>query len=237
MSSDPLQRPGGQAASVASAEQGRPRGRLFIVSGPSGAGKTTLSGAALRAFPDLTLSVSCTTRSPRGGEVDGVQYSFVDAPTFAKMVERGDLAEWAQVHGYSYGTPRAPLDGALVEGRDMLLDIDVQGAAQVRALYPRAVSVFLLPPDRATLESRLRGRGTDSEAVVQRRLENACREIERAVDYDHVIVNRDREAAIAQFESIVRDAHRPGGAPGPVHRAGMSEAGLLAFLRTFTGEV
>lgn len=209
------------------------RGILFIVSGPSGAGKTTLSDAALRAFPKLKLSVSCTTRAPRAGETDGVQYHFVSAERFAGMIANDELAEWAEVHGYRYGTPRAQIDAAMAAGRDLLLDIDVQGAAQLRRFYPDAVAVFLLPPDRGTLEARLRGRATDSEATVQRRLENACREIARAPEYDHVIVNRSREDAIAEFEAIVRDAHELGAVEMPRRRAGMSERALAAFLRSF----
>jgi guanylate kinase len=182
------------------------RGILFIVSGPSGAGKTTLSGAALATFDGLVPSVSCTTRSPREGERDGVDYRFVDAARFDEMVAQHELAEWAEVHGYRYGTPRAPIEKAVEEGGDVLLDIDVEGASQIKKTYPEAVSVFLLPPDRATLEARLRGRGTDSDATVRRRLENACREIARAPEYDYVVVNRAREEAIADFLAIVDQA-------------------------------
>ena len=210
-------------------------GMLFVVSGPSGAGKTTLSAAALRVFPGLTLSVSCTTRPPRAGETSGVEYTFVGAAEFDAMVGRGELAEWAEVHGYCYGTPRAPIERAVAGGRDMLLDIDVQGAAQLRRLYPRAVAVFLLPPDRATLEARLRGRGTDSEATVARRLDSACREIARAAEYDHLIVNGNREEAAAEFEAIVRDAHRFGKEAMPRRRAGMDDGALASFLRSFEG--
>lgn len=212
-----------------------PRGTLFIVSGPSGAGKTTLSNAALETFPALVMSISCTTRAPRGGEVDGREYLFVDAARFDAMIAAHELAEWAEVHGHRYGTPRAPIDAHVAAGRDVLLDIDVQGAAQLRRVYPEAVTVFLLPPDRATLEARLRGRGTDGDDVVRRRLENACREIARAAEYDHVIVNRSREDAIAEFEAVVRDARRLGREAMPRRRAGLDEAGLAAFLRSFDG--
>lgn len=202
------------------------RGILFIVSGPSGAGKTTLSSAALTTFEGLlSLSISCTTRSPRGGERHGVEYFFVDRDRFDEMVRGDELAEWAEVHGHRYGTPRAPIDEAIREGRDTLLDIDVQGAAQIKRAYPEAVSVFLFPPDRRTLEDRLRGRGTDDEATVRRRLENACREIERAPHYDFVIVNRGRDEAIAQFTSIVRGEH--------ARTARMDAASLAAFVRSF----
>ncbi|HEY2775640.1 MAG TPA: guanylate kinase [Candidatus Binatia bacterium] len=212
------------------------RGLLFIVSGPSGAGKTTISGAALRAFPNLIMSVSATTRRPRAGERDGIEYLFVDKDRFASMIRRNELAEWAQVHGHHYGTPRAPIERALERGQDVLLDIDVQGASQLRALYPGAVTVFVLPPDRSTMESRLRSRGTELEAVVRRRLENACREIARAGEYHHVIINRSREEAIAEFEAILRDTHRLGAAAMPRHRAGMSEAALASFLGRFQVE-
>lgn len=218
---------------MSSEPRGASRGVLFIVSGPSGAGKTTLSSAALQAFPELTLSVSCTTRSPRGDETDGLEYVFVDRARFDAMVARGQLAEWAEVHGYCYGTPREPLDRALAEGRHMLLDIDVQGAAQIRALYPEAVAVFLLPPDRATLEARLRARGTDSEATVQRRLDNACREIARAAEYDHVIINRSRDEAVAEFQAVVRDATGAEASRAPRRRAGLDEPSLERFLHSF----
>jgi guanylate kinase len=209
------------------------KGMLFIVSGPSGAGKTTISSAALRAFPEMTMSVSCTTRSPRENEIGGVEYFFVDDAAFDAMIRREELAEWAEVHGYRYGTPRAPIEKAFAEGRDILLDIDVQGAAQLRRIYPEAVAVFLLPPDRATMEARLRGRGTDADDVVRRRLENACREIAKAAEYDHVIVNRSREEAISEFEAIVDDAHRLGRSAMGRRTAGMSLAALTDFLRTF----
>jgi guanylate kinase len=207
-------------------------GSLFIVSGPSGAGKTTIASAALRTFPDMTMSVSCTTRSPRDHEIDGVEYRFVDDPTFDAMVLRGDLAEWAEVHGHRYGTPRAPIERAVAAGHDVLLDVDVQGAAQLRHTFPSAITVFLLPPDRATMEARLRSRGTDADGVVRRRLENACREIARAAEYRHVIVNRSREEAIGEFESIVRDARRFGPSI-PRRLGGMCETGLADFLRSF----
>jgi len=204
------------------------RGILFIVSGPSGAGKTTLSDAVLRVFEDLELSVSYTTRAPRGEEIDGVDYRFVDRERFDAMLAAGDLAEWAEVHAHRYGTPRQPLERAVAEGRDILLDIDVQGARKIKELFPDAVSVFLLPPDRATLAGRLRGRGTDDDATVSRRLQNACREIASAPDYDFLIVNVDRAAAAAEFEAIVRGERR--------RVARMRQDVLAAFVRRFETE-
>ena len=135
-------------------------GCLFIVSGPSGAGKTSICTPALARLERLELSVSTTTRAPRGQEVEGVDYRFTTRENFDAMVARGEFAEWAEVHGNRYGTPRSELDRALHAGRDVLLDIDVQGAAQIRKAYPGAVSIFLLPPTREHIERRLTGRGT-----------------------------------------------------------------------------
>ena len=139
----------------------RRQGGLFIVSGPSGSGKTSIATPVLAAFGDMRLSVSVTTRAPRPGERDGVDYHFIDDAEFARRVGAGELAEWAEVHGRRYGTPRAPIDHAIAEGSDLLLDIDVQGASQIKRAYSDAVSVFLLPPSRAHLEERLVARGTD----------------------------------------------------------------------------
>ena len=146
------------------------RGALFVVTGASGTGKTTLVKEALRTLPDLGFSVSMTTRAPRRGEVAGRDYHFVEPEQFARLVAQEAFLEWAEVYGNRYGTPRAPVEQALSEGRSILLEIDAQGAAQVRAAMPEAVSVFVLPPSMAALEQRLRGRQTDTEEIIARRL-------------------------------------------------------------------
>lgn len=180
------------------------KGCLFIVSGPSGAGKTSIAAPVLAALDRISMSVSVTTRKPRAGEVDGVDYHFIDEGEFERRVAAGEFAEWAVVHGFRYGTSRNAIDRAIDDGRDLLLDIDVQGAAQIKRVYPDAVSVFLMPPSRERLEERLRGRGTDDEGTVQRRLEGACREIASMAGYDYVIVNDVLPAAVEQFLTIVR---------------------------------
>src|SRR5271169_108178 len=160
------------------------RGIIFILSAPSGAGKTTIYREALKAIADLEFSVSLTTRAPRGGEADGIDYRFVSEDEFRRRQSSGELAEWARVFESSYGTPRAPLDAAVASGRDMLLDIDIQGARQIRALYPRdAVGIFVLPPTFAELEGRLRGRATEEESKIQHRLRKAREEAQAYPEY------------------------------------------------------
>ena len=179
------------------------RGILFIVSAPSGAGKTTLIKKLLKIFPEIALSVSCTTRSQRPGERTGRDYHFVSEKRFAAVRARRGFAEWARVHGALYGTPRAPLERAMRRGRDMLLDIDVQGARKIKRLYPDAVSIFVMPPSWRVLEERLAGRGTDGRGTIRRRLENARREIREIVRYDYVVVNSDLAAAVESAKAIV----------------------------------
>lgn len=179
-------------------------GNLLIVSAPSGAGKTTLVRALLQRDPQVVYSVSCTTRAPRAGERDGVDYLFVSDEEFRRRIVAGDFLEHAEVHGHRYGTLRSWIEAQLRADRDVVLDIDTQGAAQVRALMPEAVSVFILPPALAELESRLRARGTDADAVIDRRLAAARAEIGHAGEYDYVIINKDLDAAIADLMVIVR---------------------------------
>ena len=176
----------------------------MVLSSPSGAGKTTLAGRLIGLDASLAMSVSVTTRAPRPGEVDGRDYIFIDASEFERRRQAGDLIEWAEVHGNFYATPRAPVLAALAGGEDMLFDIDWQGAEQLRAQLPAdVVGVFILPPDGATLERRLRMRAQDSQTVVARRLAAAATEITHWRDYDYVIVNADLEASLAGLRAIL----------------------------------
>jgi guanylate kinase len=186
-------------ASISSAR----RGILFIVSAPSGAGKTTLINKLLKVFPEIAVSVSCTTRARRPGERAGRDYHFVTQKRFAAVRGRKGFAEWARVHDALYGTPRAPLERAMRCGRDMLLDIDVQGARKIKRLYPDAVSIFVMPPSWRVLRQRLAGRGTDGRKTILRRLETARREIGEIVRYDYVVVNSDLAAAVESAKAIV----------------------------------
>jgi guanylate kinase len=180
------------------------RGIIFIVSGPSGAGKSTLVEAVLARLPALTSSISCTTRAPRAGEMHGREYLFVSPEDFTARRDNGDFAEWAEVHGALYGTARAPLEDAVSHGEDILLDIDVQGARQLKAIYgDAAVAVMVLPPSWDELESRLRARRTEDEATLTRRLARAREEANEVRKYDYWIVNSDRAHAIATLEGII----------------------------------
>lgn len=170
-------------------------GPLVVVSGPSGVGKSTVVRAALRQEPDAWLSVSATTRAPRSGEVDGVDYRFASDGEFDRMIAAGDLLEWAQFAGNRYGTPRGPVDRMRAEGRPVLLEIEVQGARQVRRTAPDAVLVFLAPPSWEELRARLVGRGTETEESVARRLAHAEEEMAAQGEFDAVIVNTDVEQA------------------------------------------
>ncbi|HJZ33510.1 MAG TPA: guanylate kinase [Hyphomicrobiaceae bacterium] len=180
------------------------RGLLLVLSSPSGAGKTTLAGRLVGSDPSLRMSVSVTTRAPRAGEVDGKDYSFIDSRDFERRKQAGELIEWAEVHGNSYATPKAPVVEALARGQDMLFDIDWQGAEQLRT-HCRAdmVGVFILPPDAASLERRLKLRAKDSQAVVARRLAAAATEIAHWRDYDYVLINADLETSLAGLRAIL----------------------------------
>lgn len=182
----------------------RRRGTLFVVSAPSGAGKTTLCREMRLRLPELAYSVSVTTRPPRPGEMDGADFRFVDEPEFRAMLARGELAEWATVHGNLYGTPARALEDALAAGADVLLDIDTQGAAQLRTRYPEAVLVFIVAPTVAELEQRLRERRSDNEDEIARRLQRAREEIALWRRYDYLIVNRDVKEAMEQLAAIIQ---------------------------------
>jgi guanylate kinase len=179
------------------------RGNLIVVSAPSGAGKSSLVNMALRRIDRLRYSISYTTRKARGAERHGVEYYFVGEDEFRSMRERGDFLESAEVHGHLYGTHRAAIDEVLEEGLDVILDIDVKGAEQIRDQIPEAISVFVMPPSREVLEARLRLRNLNEPADLARRLANAASEVERYDRFDYVIVNDDLDRASVALEAII----------------------------------
>ncbi|HXG16471.1 MAG TPA: guanylate kinase [Calidithermus sp.] len=181
----------------------RRRGTLFVVSAPSGAGKTTLCRETRLRVPELAYSVSTTTRPPRPGEQDGVDFWFVSPEEFDRLRRQGEFAEWAEVHGNLYGTRASTLEAALSRGQDVLLDIDTQGAAQLRRRYPEAVLVFIVAPSLRELEQRLRERASDAEAEIARRLARARQEIALWRTYDYLVVNRDVKEAVDQLTAII----------------------------------
>lgn len=179
-------------------------GNLFIVTAPSGAGKTSMVRALLAADRQVRLSISYTTRPMRPGEMGGVDYHFVTEERFLQMLEDGDFLESAEVHGARYGTSQSWVDAALQSGQDLLLEIDWQGAAQVRSLYPNAIGIFILPPSMEALEQRLRKRAQDAEQVIARRLAAAREEVNHVGEFDYVIINDQFDVAIHDLLSIVR---------------------------------
>ena len=182
----------------------RRRGLLIVLSSPSGAGKSTISRMVLGADPEVTMSISATTRPKRPGERDDIDYHFVDDAEFDRMVANGDFVEWAPVFGHRYGTPKAPVKAALKAGRDILFDIDWQGTQQLQAAMGEdLVTIFILPPSLDELERRLRGRGTDSDEVIAQRMERAAAEISHWAEYDYVLVNQDAEACLAEVRTIL----------------------------------
>jgi len=178
------------------------RGALFVVTGPSGCGKTTLLRDALRAIPGLEFSVSATTRARREGEIEGVHYNFVDEPSFDDLVARGALLEWARVYDSRYGTPRARVISAIAEGRSIVLDIDVQGARQVRVAFPEAVSIFVLPRSIDILRQRLEARGTDSADVIASRMTQVATQLSGCGEFDYLVVNDDLKTAHRCFQGV-----------------------------------
>lgn len=178
--------------------------RLFVISGPSGAGKGTLLARVRKRHPNLGLAVSATTREPRPGEVDGVSYHFLDEEEFSRRVRAGEFLEWANVHGHRYGTLKGDVDALLASGTSVILEIDVQGALNVLRLMPDAVLIFIEPPSLEELERRLRQRGTEGEGQLRLRLRNARSELELADKYDERIVNDDVDAASDRLLQIIR---------------------------------
>ena len=181
-------------------------GNLIVVAAPSGGGKTSLVNALLGEDPELVLSISFTTRAPRPGEQNGREYHFVDPATFEAMLERGEFLECAEVHGNRYGTSQKWIEEMRDCGKDVVLEIDWQGAQQVRGLYPGTITVFILPPSMTDLEHRLRSRAQDSEAVIRGRLDNAVEEISHALEFDYVIINNKFEEARRDLAAVVRAA-------------------------------
>ncbi|MBI2956402.1 MAG: guanylate kinase [Acidobacteria bacterium] len=218
-------------------------GQIFIVSGPSGSGKTSIVEHLLASVPDLLFSVSYTTRGPRPGEQEGREYFFVSREEFEAMKARGDFLEHAQVFNHYYGTHRRVLVDAERAGKDLVLDIDVKGAQQVKRKLPPAVAILILPPSWQELERRLRARGLDSPEDIQRRLERARQEVESCATYDYVVINRDLSKACAQVEAIVRVERQrlAGETPGPAELVAQAEAArkdatvsqVSAILETF----
>ena len=199
------------------------KGTALVLCAPSGTGKTTLAKRITARYQRITFSVSCTTRSPREGEVDGQDYHFTSKEEFERLKAEGHFAEWAQVHSNYYGTPLAAATAILDEGRDLLFDIDVQGAAQLKKSLPGAYFVFILPPSREVLEARLRLRGTESEESLAVRLANAARELKEAEWFDSWIINDDPEKAFQDLCSVYR-------------AAGMSPRRRPDFLRQLIGQ-
>ena len=189
------------------------QGALFVVTGASGTGKTTLVKEALSVIPGISFSVSATTRTARRGEQDGADYHFVSQDRFTELVDGEAMLEWAEVYGNRYGTPRVPVEAALEAGESILLEIDQQGAQQVRAAMPEAVCIFVLPPSIQAIETRLRGRSTDSEEIIQRRTREALNQLSACGSFDYLVVNDVLSSAHDQFQAVItaelcRRSHR-----------------------------
>jgi len=177
--------------------------KLFIISAPSGAGKTTLCTEVMKRFKDITYSISYTTRKPRNGERDGIDYYFITKEEFKRKIENNKWAEWAEVYGNFYGTSAEFLNTCLASGKRILLDIDVQGTMQIKKLYPDSITIFIMPPSLETLRARLEARDTDTRQVIERRLETAKKEMEKKDLYRHVIINDQLSRAVSELIKII----------------------------------
>jgi guanylate kinase len=177
---------------------------VFIISAPSGSGKSTLVHRLLQSVPNLAFSISYTTRLPRGAEKNGVDYNFLSRQQFEERLQRNEFLEYAEVYGNYYGTHRSSIDNAIRDHKDLVLDIDVQGARQLKVAIPEAITIFVLPPSREVLEQRLRARSQDSEEVIQRRLKAAAEEVRNYIQYDYVLINREIEESAGRLATIVR---------------------------------
>ena len=179
------------------------KGLLLVVSGPSGAGKGTICKSILEQNDHIKLSISATTRKPRTGEVHGVNYFFIDKEEFKKMIEQGEFLEYAQIYDNFYGTPKAAIMETLEKGQDVILEIEMQGARQVKEVYPEGIFVFVLPPSLKELKNRIVGRGTETAEEIEKRFSCAFEEIKQIDDYDYFIVNQDVEKSVKELESII----------------------------------
>ena len=179
------------------------KGLLLVVSGPSGAGKGTICKALLNKNDKIKLSVSATTRKPRNGEVHGVNYFFIEKEEFTKMIENGEFLEYAQIYDNFYGTPKAAIIECLEKGQDVILEIEMQGARQIKEVYPEGVFIFVLPPSLEELKSRIVGRGTETQEEIEKRFSCAFEEINQIVNYDYFIVNEDIEKSVSDVEAII----------------------------------
>jgi guanylate kinase len=179
------------------------KGIIFVISSPSGGGKTTICRKVLKGSSDLTYSISVTNRPPRSGEKEGKDYFFISDEEFARRIEKGEFAEWAEVHGHCYGTPRSFLEKSLSSGRDTILDIDVRGAFRIKKKYRESCLIFILPPSLKTLAARLKARGTDDKKEIEKRLARAKEELTFLKDYDYAVVNRNLSRAVEEVKSII----------------------------------
>lgn len=202
----------------------------MVLVAPSGAGKTTLAHRLVAASDRFVFSISATTRAPRGGEQDGVDYYFVSDDDFEAMIDAGELAEWATVHGRMYGTPRAALEAAALRGEHVVLDIDVQGARQIRDSVPDARLIFVLPPSVAVLMKRLTGRGTEGAGEVERRLRSALDELQAASEFEHRVVNDDLDRCLEQIEEIVTGEQTEALNAVPLENIDVLRAGIARVL-------